>query len=350
MPPNWPQYCSVPAPMCTASKAHHRPSSISESTTSPLPMRYPARALGSRYGAPVIDSMPPATTTSASPAWIIWSARYNAFDARQAHLVDGDRRHAHRDAGLDRGLAGGDLALPGLEHLAHDHVVDLVGADTGALERALDRDTAEILRAERGEARPRACRSACERSRRSRNRAWRLPERRNAGGLPAGRGRIVAVVGAATSRRAVGHRVRTDRWAGACDHAACTATVAGHDDRDRRHPFRRPRGCARRRARLAAHPRSGPRCARPRRRAGDVRRAWRRRRRTRARSTHVDEFPFPEIAPDEAVIAVDGVVDQLQHRLDLDLRTAPDLRVPQAPRQGERVGRPPRPTVPRDGQ
>ena len=33
------------------------------------------RAFGRRYGALVIDSMPPATTTSASPAWIIWSAR-----------------------------------------------------------------------------------------------------------------------------------------------------------------------------------------------------------------------------------------------------------------------------------
>ena len=31
--------CSVPAPMCTASNAHHRPSLIIESTSSPLPMR-----------------------------------------------------------------------------------------------------------------------------------------------------------------------------------------------------------------------------------------------------------------------------------------------------------------------
>jgi hypothetical protein len=32
------------------------------------------RAFGSRYGAWVIDSMPPATTTSNSPARISWSA------------------------------------------------------------------------------------------------------------------------------------------------------------------------------------------------------------------------------------------------------------------------------------
>ena len=41
---------------------------------------------------------------------------------------------------LHRGLAGGDLALAGLEHLAHEHVVDLLGADAGALERGLDRE------------------------------------------------------------------------------------------------------------------------------------------------------------------------------------------------------------------
>ena len=52
---------------------------MSASRISPLPMRYPPRAFGSRYGALVMDSMPPATTTSASPAWIIWSARYSAL-------------------------------------------------------------------------------------------------------------------------------------------------------------------------------------------------------------------------------------------------------------------------------
>ena len=36
------------APMCTASNAHHKPSLIIESTTSLLPMRYPARAPGRR--------------------------------------------------------------------------------------------------------------------------------------------------------------------------------------------------------------------------------------------------------------------------------------------------------------
>ena len=64
--------------------------------------------------------------------------------AGQADLVDGQRGDGHRDAGLDGGLAGGDLARAGLEHLAHDHVLDLVAGDAGTLQRGLDRDAAEL--------------------------------------------------------------------------------------------------------------------------------------------------------------------------------------------------------------
>ena len=38
------------------------------------PRRAPSRAFGSTNGAFVMDSIPPATTTSSSPARIIWSA------------------------------------------------------------------------------------------------------------------------------------------------------------------------------------------------------------------------------------------------------------------------------------
>ena len=41
-------------------------------------MRYPKRAFGSAYGAFDIDSMPPVTTISASPARIIESAIWTA--------------------------------------------------------------------------------------------------------------------------------------------------------------------------------------------------------------------------------------------------------------------------------
>ena len=67
----------------------------------------------------------------------------------------------HRDAGLDRGLAGGDLALAGQEDLAHEDVVDLVGGDAGPLESRLDGEAPEVHGRKAGEALPRACRSAC---------------------------------------------------------------------------------------------------------------------------------------------------------------------------------------------
>src|SRR5215218_3839429 len=54
--------------MWQSSTEHHRPSSTALSSTVPLPSRYPKRALGRRNGARFIDSMPPATYTSPSPA------------------------------------------------------------------------------------------------------------------------------------------------------------------------------------------------------------------------------------------------------------------------------------------
>ena len=47
----------------------------------------------------------------------------------KADLVDGDRWDIHRDAALDCGLTCGALAGAGLQHLAHDHVVDEAGVD-----------------------------------------------------------------------------------------------------------------------------------------------------------------------------------------------------------------------------
>src|SRR5262245_60966652 len=65
--------------MWHCSKAHHRPSLIIESTTSPFPMRSPSRTRGRRYGQLLIDSMPPATATSMSPTRIAWSAIITAL-------------------------------------------------------------------------------------------------------------------------------------------------------------------------------------------------------------------------------------------------------------------------------
>ena len=91
----------------TRRTGRRRPSSRRASTS---PYLKPSRDFGSRCGALVIDSMPPATTISNSPARISWSASAIASRPGQADLVDRQRRHGHRDAALDRGLAGGDLA------------------------------------------------------------------------------------------------------------------------------------------------------------------------------------------------------------------------------------------------
>jgi len=62
----------------------------------------------------------------------------NGVEAGQADLVDGDCRDLLRDARLDRGLAGGDLARAGLEDMSHDHVIDLVSRHAAAFESRPD--------------------------------------------------------------------------------------------------------------------------------------------------------------------------------------------------------------------
>ena len=59
---------SVSSPMGEWSNASVRPSRAIASSSSMEPYLCPARDPGSRCGAPVMDSMPPATTTSNSPA------------------------------------------------------------------------------------------------------------------------------------------------------------------------------------------------------------------------------------------------------------------------------------------
>ena len=89
----------------------------------------------STYGAFDIDSIPPATTTCESPARIIWSAISTArIDDAQTLLIVSER-HLDRQPGADRRLPRGRLAGAALQHLAHDHVLDLLVLDPGAVER-----------------------------------------------------------------------------------------------------------------------------------------------------------------------------------------------------------------------
>ena len=62
------------APIEMCSNGSESPSRSIESTICAEPYLTPVRPLGSRCGARVIDSIPPATTTSNSPARISWAA------------------------------------------------------------------------------------------------------------------------------------------------------------------------------------------------------------------------------------------------------------------------------------
>ena len=63
-----------------------------------------------------------------------------------ADLVDRVGGHLDRQSRPDRSLPRGRLAGAALEHLAHDHVLDLVVAHIDAVERRADRDRAELGR------------------------------------------------------------------------------------------------------------------------------------------------------------------------------------------------------------
>ncbi len=78
---------SESSPISCPVKVEYRPSWTMESTSFASPSRTPQRAPGRRYGAPLIDSMPPATATWISPARISWSARATALRPERQTLL-----------------------------------------------------------------------------------------------------------------------------------------------------------------------------------------------------------------------------------------------------------------------
>ena len=135
---------SEDSPMCWPVKVDHSPSWTIVSTSSDGPMRAPQRAPGSDIRG-VGHRLHPAGDRDlelAGPDQLVGQGHRG--QARQAHLVEGDGRHLHRDAGPDRRLAGGDLAGPRLQHLAHEHVLDLAGGHPGPRQRAGDGDRAQL--------------------------------------------------------------------------------------------------------------------------------------------------------------------------------------------------------------
>src|ERR1700733_7515783 len=68
----------------------------------------------------------------------------DGIEPGQTHLVEGQRRHIPTDTGADRCLPCRQLTSSGRQHLAHDHVLDRRRGNIGLLQRAGDRDGAQV--------------------------------------------------------------------------------------------------------------------------------------------------------------------------------------------------------------
>src|SRR6185503_571004 len=73
-------------------------------------------------------------------------AEHHRLQSRAADLVDGGRADPIREPSAERGLAGGRLAGPGLDDLAHEDLVDLLRGNPGALDRRANGDGTELRR------------------------------------------------------------------------------------------------------------------------------------------------------------------------------------------------------------
>ena len=115
-------------------------------------MRKPKRAPGSRCGrlAHRLHAAGDADVEVAGADRLVGEP--DRAHARGADLVHGLRGHLLGDAGLDLGLARGDLSLAGLQHLAVDDALDLVGRDLGPIQGLGDRGAAQLGRVEGSEA------------------------------------------------------------------------------------------------------------------------------------------------------------------------------------------------------
>ena len=90
--------------------------------------------------------MPPATAALAFPRQDLLRGGHDRLRARAADPVHGHGGNRHRQAGINRRLAGGIHLGPGLNDIAHGRGLDLVGLEPGAFDRGADGDGAEIRR------------------------------------------------------------------------------------------------------------------------------------------------------------------------------------------------------------
>ena len=143
---------------------NRQPSVVSQTVW--FPRGNAASGLAMTSGARLIDSTPPATNRSPSPAATAWHAPTTAERPGRAQPVDRDARDRLRQAREQRRHAG-DVAvvLAGLVGAAEVDVLDLARVDAGALDRLLDRRARRGRRAASRRARRRSARPACERRR-----------------------------------------------------------------------------------------------------------------------------------------------------------------------------------------
>ena len=84
-------------------------------------------------GTMLIDSVPPAMTTSAKPHMMRSARVRDGLQARRAEAVDGDRAGLDRHAGAQARDPRDVEALLAFRHrAAQDHVVDLLGVEARA--------------------------------------------------------------------------------------------------------------------------------------------------------------------------------------------------------------------------
>src|SRR2546428_473398 len=76
------------------------------------------------------------------------SGQVDGLERRRAHLVDGERRDAGGNAGLDGRLPRRDLAHAGGDDGAHDDLVDVSALDVCAAKHFLDDGGAQVRRRE----------------------------------------------------------------------------------------------------------------------------------------------------------------------------------------------------------
>jgi hypothetical protein len=77
--------------------------------------------------------------------------KHRGLHAAAAHLVECGTRHGLGQPGTYGRLTAGSLALPRLQHIAHDQFLDGVARQAGAFHRRLYRRRAKLNRAKVGQ-------------------------------------------------------------------------------------------------------------------------------------------------------------------------------------------------------